>query len=370
MTNTFITPVITEASRLGVERFEETEAVVLLPGSSSEEIEAVIRAVYKQVLGNAYVMESERLIVPESQLKNGEISVREFVGQVAKSELYRSRFFDSCPRYRAIELNFKHLLGRAPENYEEMAAHSQILDQGGFEAEINFYIDSDEYQEAFGEYTVPFYRGYKTMTGKSMVGFTHLFPLLRGASSSDKNNVFGNPSRLNRSIITNTPSAVIPPSSVGTYGGLTDINKLLAEVLKPKIQPQAESPAQAYQSDMAQTEAYQSLKGKCEEQAQLIETLQKQLADLRSLGSIGEAHINKWQSYTPSAGVGSSWTSSSVQPSYGTSHGQSESYQDLQQRSEEQEKAIASLQQQLSQLRSLATIGEARLNKWRNRTFF
>ncbi|MFN6465450.1 MAG: phycobilisome rod-core linker polypeptide [Nostoc sp. DedVER02] len=86
------------ASRLGV-ALEDTDPIDLWPSRSNEEVETVIRAIYKQVLGNAYVMESERLSVPESQLKGREIGVREFVRQVGKSELYRSRFFDSIPRY-------------------------------------------------------------------------------------------------------------------------------------------------------------------------------------------------------------------------------------------------------------------------------
>jgi phycoerythrin-associated linker protein len=163
-------------------------------------------------------MESERLSVPESQFKRGELSVREFVRQVAKSELYRSRFFDSCPRYRSIELNFKHLLGRAPDGYDEMKAHSQILDEGGFAADIDSYIDSDEYMEVFGEDTVPFYTGYKTQTGKKMVGFTHMFKLLRGASSSDfKGSLKGKQPALNKLVIQETAVPVIPPSE-GTSG--------------------------------------------------------------------------------------------------------------------------------------------------------
>lgn len=201
------------ASRLGVSLFEETEPVELLSGRSEEEVEVVIRSVYRQVLGNAYVMESERLAVPESQLKRGQISVREFVRQVAKSELYRSRFFDSCPRYRAIELNFKHLLGRAPDSYEEMKAHSAILDDGDFGAEIDSYIDSDEYQTTYGENIVPYIRGYKSRNGQSMVEFTHMFQLLRGASSSDlKGNLAGNRPRLNSLVIQNIPTPVVPPS--------------------------------------------------------------------------------------------------------------------------------------------------------------
>ena len=206
------------ASRLGVALFEDSEPVELCPGYSVSDVENVIKAVYRQVLGNAYVMESERLSVPESQLKNGDISVREFVRQVAKSDLYRSRFFDSCPRYRAIELNFKHLLGRAPDSYDEMKAHSAILDAGTFEDEIDSYLDSDEYQNTYGQNIVPYIRGYKSRNGQSMVEFTHMFQLLRGASSSDfKGSLAGKKPRLNSLVIQQTPTPIVPPSG-GTSG--------------------------------------------------------------------------------------------------------------------------------------------------------
>ncbi len=204
------------ASRLGVAAFENTDPINLWPSRSNEEVETVIRSVYKQVLGNAYVMESERLTVPESQLKRGEISVREFVRQVAKSELYSSRFFDNTARYRAIELNFRHLLGRAPLDLEETRAHSTILDTNGFEAEIDSYIDSDEYQETFGENTVPYIRGYKTEAIQSLVQFTHLFQLVRGsASSSLKGDLAGKQPKLNSLLIQKTPTPVVSPGSSG-----------------------------------------------------------------------------------------------------------------------------------------------------------
>ena len=46
--------------------------------------------------------------------------MREFVRLVAKSGLYKEKFFENCNPYRFIELNFKHLLGRAPNNSQEM----------------------------------------------------------------------------------------------------------------------------------------------------------------------------------------------------------------------------------------------------------
>ena len=207
------------ASQLGVALFEDNKPFEWVPGRSEEEAETIIRAVYRQVLGNAYVMESERATIPESQFKRGELSVREFVRAVGKSDLYRSRFFDSCPRYRAIELNFKHFLGRTPDDLEEMRAHSTILDTEGFEAEIDSYLDSDEYQNNYGEDFVPYYRGYKTQNGQTMVGFTHMFAMLRGASSSDlKGSLAGKSPVLNQYVINQTPLPIIAPSG-GTAGG-------------------------------------------------------------------------------------------------------------------------------------------------------
>lgn len=201
---------------MGVSLFDETPPVEWVPGRSVEEAESYIRAVYRQVLGNAYVMESERLPVPESQFKRGELSVREFVRAVAKSDLYRSRFFDGCPRYRATELNFRHLLGRAPRDLEEMRMHSNILDTEGFEADIDSYLDSDEYQNIFGENLVPYIRGYQSEACEKMVQFTHTFQLVRGASSSSlKGDTAGKSPRLNALVIQETPTPVVSPASDG-----------------------------------------------------------------------------------------------------------------------------------------------------------
>jgi phycoerythrin-associated linker protein len=201
------------ASRLGVSLFDETPPIEWVPGSSATEAENLINAVYRQVLGNAYVMESERLAVAESQFKRGELSVREFVRAVAKSELYLSRFADT-PRYRFVELNFRHLLGRAPNSFDEMKAHSAILDNGDFGAEIDSYIDSDEYQNAFGENIVPYIRGYKTEAISHMVGFTHTFQLVRGASTSSlKADLAGKSPKLNSLVINAIPTAVTAPGN-------------------------------------------------------------------------------------------------------------------------------------------------------------
>ncbi|MBW4514714.1 MAG: phycobilisome rod-core linker polypeptide [Timaviella obliquedivisa GSE-PSE-MK23-08B] len=125
-------------------------------------------------------MESQRLTSAESLLRNGDITVRIFVRAIAQSELYRSLFFDNSSPYRFIELNFKHLLGRAPQDQAKISEHIQTYNTHSYEAEIDSYIDSNEYAESFGENVVPFPTGNRTQTGSTNVNFNRTFALMRG----------------------------------------------------------------------------------------------------------------------------------------------------------------------------------------------
>lgn len=215
------------ASRLGVSLFDETPPQEWVPGRSNDEAETLIKAVYRQVLGNAYVMESERQVVPESQFKRGELSVREFVRAIAKSDLYRSRFFESVPRYRYIELTFRHLLGRAPSSFDEMKAHSAVLDTAGYEADIDSFLDSDEYQSNFGENFVPYIWGWKTEAYTHMVSFTHLFQLVRGASTSSlKGDLAGKSPKLNSLVINAIATPVTVPGTTFRNPATAGITRL------------------------------------------------------------------------------------------------------------------------------------------------
>ncbi len=176
--------------------------------TSKDNVELVIQAAYKQVFGNAHLMESERLGEIESQMRFGKITVSEFIRKLAQSERYRTLFWDKYPTSTFIELNFKHLLGRAPTSQEEIANHTKILAEGGFEAEIDSYLDSDEYFQTFGDYIVPYYRGYKTQAGRKVIGYTHSFPLFQVACGSDKSIIGNKASTLGINLIKNKPSRI------------------------------------------------------------------------------------------------------------------------------------------------------------------
>ena len=89
-------------------------------------LDQVIAASYRQVFGNAHVMDYERCNELEAQLRNGELDVRNFIRGLAKSSFYKSRFFSAVAPQRGIELNFKHLLGRAPHSQSEMSQKNQL----------------------------------------------------------------------------------------------------------------------------------------------------------------------------------------------------------------------------------------------------
>lgn len=210
--------ITSEASRLGVSAFYESDPIELRPNWTNAEAKIAINAVYRQVLGNDYIMASERLTGAESLLCNGSITVRDFVRLVAKSELYKSKFLYNSFQTRTIELNLKHLLGRAPYSEAEVIEHLDRYQNEGFAADIDSYIDSDEYVENFGDNIVPYYRGFSTQTNQTMASFPWMFKLYRGYATSDRSQLGGKSSRLAAELAANTVSPVVAPSgSLGAF---------------------------------------------------------------------------------------------------------------------------------------------------------
>ncbi|MBD2200476.1 MULTISPECIES: phycobilisome linker polypeptide [Calothrix] len=204
--------ITTAASRLGTSAFSDAAPLELRSNASKAEIALVINAIYRQLLGNDYLLQSERLTGLESLLTNRNITVQEFVRQLAKSELYKSKFFANNFHSRVTELNYKHLLGRAPYDESEIAYHLDLYQSKGYEADIDSYIDSVEYQTNFGDNIVPYYRGFSNQLGQKTVGFTRIFQLYRGYATSDRSQIPGASSRLASELARNSASTVIAPA--------------------------------------------------------------------------------------------------------------------------------------------------------------
>jgi phycobilisome core-membrane linker protein len=139
---------------------ERRPKYAMKPGLSALEKNAAVTAAYRQVferdITRAYSLGISDL---ESKVKNGEISMKEFIRRLAKSPLYRKNFYEPFINSRALELAFRHILGRGPSSREEVQQYFAIISEGGLPALVDALVDSKEYADYFGEETVPYLRG-------------------------------------------------------------------------------------------------------------------------------------------------------------------------------------------------------------------
>ncbi|MBW4420481.1 MAG: phycobilisome rod-core linker polypeptide [Myxacorys californica WJT36-NPBG1] len=139
---------------------ERRPKYAMKPGLSSTEKNDVVKAAYRQVferdITRAYSLSVSDL---ESKVKQGTISMKEFIRRLAKSPLYRKNFFEPYINSRALELAFRHILGRGPSSREEVQNYFSIVSAGGLNALVDALVDSREYSDYFGEETVPYLRG-------------------------------------------------------------------------------------------------------------------------------------------------------------------------------------------------------------------
>ena len=119
--------------------------------------QSVINAVYVQVLGNAGYA-GERLGSEEARLENGDICLKDFVRSVARSDAFRRRYWSGLYIVKAIEVMHRRLLGRPTFGRWEIDALFDTAARKGFYGVVDALIDSKDYQDCFGEDTVPFER--------------------------------------------------------------------------------------------------------------------------------------------------------------------------------------------------------------------
>lgn len=134
--------------------------------STQHSVDAAILATYRQVFG-CEVLESQRLTKAETQLRGQLITIREFVRQLAKSKLFRQKYWDSLYVTKAAEIIHRRLLGRPTYGRRETNKYYDICGRQGFYAFIDALVDSHEYAQTFGEDTVPYER-YITPRGLAL----------------------------------------------------------------------------------------------------------------------------------------------------------------------------------------------------------
>lgn len=120
------------------------------------EMTELIEAAYRQFFFHAFAADRESFL--ESQLRNNQITVRDFVRGLLLSDTFLRNYYAKNSNYRFVEQVIQRALGRDPYNEREKLAWSIKIASKGVDSFIDELLDSDEYMESFGYDILPYYR--------------------------------------------------------------------------------------------------------------------------------------------------------------------------------------------------------------------
>jgi len=123
---------------------------------SYTEMTALIEAAYRQIFFHAFKWDRE--VNLESQLRNGQITVRDFIRGLLLSKTFKNSFYDKNSNYRFVEQCVQRVLGRDVYSEREKIAWSIVVATKGIAGLADQLLNSDEYLESFGDDTVPYQR--------------------------------------------------------------------------------------------------------------------------------------------------------------------------------------------------------------------
>ena len=126
--------------------------------TSPTEIDEVIWAAYRQVFSEHQVLSSNRQKFLESQLRYGQITIRDFVRGLAVSDPFLRLNYETNSNYRFVEICVQRLLGRDVYSEDEKIAWSIVIATEGVIGFVDRLLESDEYLDNFGDESVPFQR--------------------------------------------------------------------------------------------------------------------------------------------------------------------------------------------------------------------
>jgi phycobilisome rod-core linker protein len=136
----------------------DDEAIIYSTDSqfSPSDMGNLINAAYRQVFFHAFKWDRE--IALESQLRNRQITVRDFIRGLLLSNTFLDSFYSKNSNYRFVEHCIQKVLGRKVYSDAEKIAWSAVVMTKGVKGFVDDLLNSDEYIENFGDNTVPYHR--------------------------------------------------------------------------------------------------------------------------------------------------------------------------------------------------------------------
>jgi len=147
---------------------EDPKAVSMDKAMSREDLSFVIEAAYRQVFFHAFKVDRDRSL--ESQLRDGQITVRDFIRSLCLSDTFTRSFYNLNSNYRVARHLVEKLLGRTTHGKSEEIAWSAVIMTKGVKGAVDQILDSQEYLDNFGYNTVPYHRN--RVVGSRDVGET------------------------------------------------------------------------------------------------------------------------------------------------------------------------------------------------------
>jgi phycobilisome rod-core linker protein len=128
-------------------------------------LDGQIEQAYRQIFFHAFKVDREPVL--ESQLRSGQITMRDFIRGLLLSRRFREGFQECNSNYRLVEQLVGRVLGRPVYGEQERISYSILIAQHGLAALVNALLDSSEYLDAFGYDTVPYQRS-RVLPGRAV----------------------------------------------------------------------------------------------------------------------------------------------------------------------------------------------------------
>ena len=128
-------------------------------------IDSLIEQAYQQIFFHA--MQSDREPFLESQLRSGNITLRDFIRGLLVSERFQQGYYQCSSNYRMVDQVVGRVLGRPVHGEAERLAWSIVIGEKGFTTFVDTLLDSDEYMSCFGYDLVPQQRS-RVLPGQSL----------------------------------------------------------------------------------------------------------------------------------------------------------------------------------------------------------
>ncbi len=139
----------------GEEQPKIYDAENLPSGAGMDEL---IWAAYRQIFSEHQILKRNRQIFLESQLRDGRMTVREFIRGLVLSEPFRQLNFETNSNYRFVEICVQRVLGRDVYSEREKIAWSIVIATKGIQGFIDALVATDEYLDSYGDSIVPYQR--------------------------------------------------------------------------------------------------------------------------------------------------------------------------------------------------------------------